>query len=275
MKILHASVVLLIGFGLGVVVDGWMIRSSSSPSAPRQESGAMNLPANPRKPRLIVVEPEFDFGIAERGSTVKHNFVLQNTGTAPVEILGVSAACKCTVAELSQRVIPPGAELLVHAELDLHGLTGPQRRNLQVRTSDPATPTVTLTLLGQSVSQISLEPAEISLGRINPDDASTKVIDIQVTASHPIEVQSIDETDGLKVSLETVEVGWHYRISVSLAPPLDEGPFYRNLTVRTNGPREYARLRIPFSAAVMSPGTVSKTQAQTTVSDLRSAIPSN
>lgn len=54
---------------------------------------------------------EHDFGaIKEANGKVSHTFVVKNTGTAPLLITRVIAACGCTTPQYSQEPIAPGKE---------------------------------------------------------------------------------------------------------------------------------------------------------------------
>lgn len=56
-------------------------------------------------------ETEHDFGvIKESNGKVSHTFVIKNTGSAPLVITRVVAACGCTTPEYSTEPIAPGKE---------------------------------------------------------------------------------------------------------------------------------------------------------------------
>jgi len=44
----------------------------------------------PEIPKLALKEREFDFGKVKEGSRITHEFIIQNKGTAPLEIKKVS-----------------------------------------------------------------------------------------------------------------------------------------------------------------------------------------
>jgi hypothetical protein len=43
------------------------------------------------QPKVVVDNPEYDWGSAYAGKTIVHNFVIRNEGDAPLEIKGVRA----------------------------------------------------------------------------------------------------------------------------------------------------------------------------------------
>src|SRR6185436_4538322 len=76
------------------------------------------------RPHLALEAPVFDFGTVERGTPVDHVFRLPNKGTAELHVDHVKSSCGCTVAVLSERVVPPGGEARVAVTLDTAALSG-------------------------------------------------------------------------------------------------------------------------------------------------------
>src|SRR5207302_11381425 len=89
-------------------------------------------------PRLAIDQPVFDFGTVERGTRVDHTFGLVNRGDAELRIEHVKSSCSCTVAVLSERVVPPGGEARVAVALDTGRLAGRTTKTITVYTNDPA-----------------------------------------------------------------------------------------------------------------------------------------
>ncbi|MDO4706883.1 MAG: DUF1573 domain-containing protein [Porphyromonadaceae bacterium] len=60
---------------------------------------------------IMAKETEHDFGvIKESNGKVSHTFVIKNTGSAPLVLTRVVAACGCTTPEYSTEPIAPGKE---------------------------------------------------------------------------------------------------------------------------------------------------------------------
>src|SRR5688572_30487077 len=63
----------------------------------------------PTKPDpLQVKQMEYDFGKIPQNKPVFHYFEEMNTGSVPVVINNITAACGCTTPEWSKDPIPPG-----------------------------------------------------------------------------------------------------------------------------------------------------------------------
>jgi len=101
------------------------------------------------KPRITCFEPVFDFGYREPGESVEHQFTLRNTGTEDLVISNVSADCECLAAQLNAERIPPAHQLELPARvLVKERPDGIFRQRLVVATNDPATPNLSLTIVG-------------------------------------------------------------------------------------------------------------------------------
>ena len=57
-------------------------------------------------PAIFCEEPSYDFGTQDSSQTVTHEFVILNKGDADLEILQARPSCGCTVANISQKIVP-------------------------------------------------------------------------------------------------------------------------------------------------------------------------
>jgi len=78
-----------------------------------------------------------DFGnIREIEHFAIHEFVIKNTGTAPLVISHVLSSCGCAQPEWSQNPIEPGQEGFVIVTYDMQDRPGPFRKNITVFTNE-------------------------------------------------------------------------------------------------------------------------------------------
>ena len=112
-------------------------------AAPAQKPAAAPTPAVP----LIRVEPEaFDFGHALPGRTLRKEFTLRNAGAAELVIQGVSTTCGCTAAIAGETRLKPGRSTPLSVSLQTRDYRGRVERRVLVRSNDPKTPLVELTV---------------------------------------------------------------------------------------------------------------------------------
>lgn len=96
-------------------------------------------------PAISFSETTFDFGTVNAGTLITHTFRFRNTGTAPLQITGVTGSSDCTVQHWPQEPIPPGGSGEITVEFNSQGKTGSQRGQITVvGNMDPSTGILTV-----------------------------------------------------------------------------------------------------------------------------------
>jgi hypothetical protein len=98
-------------------------------------------PKNQAQPRIQVPEKYYDFGVVGPQDVVEREFIIRNSGEAPLTISRAYTTCGCTTAEISATVIPPGQVATVKLFFDAgyHDATGQTvRRGLIIENNDPS-----------------------------------------------------------------------------------------------------------------------------------------
>lgn len=98
------------------------------------------LPRNQPQPDIEAPERAYDFGLIGPQDVVEREFIIRNTGEAPLTISRAYTTCGCTRAEISASVIPPGKAAIVKVIFDagFHDTAGQTvRRGLIIENNDP------------------------------------------------------------------------------------------------------------------------------------------
>ena len=90
-----------------------------------------------KTPKIFCEEPVYDFGTISHNNTIKHTFVIQNTGDDVLKILNIRVACGCTVAKIKKKSIKPGKTTDLRIDLDLRGTEGKQSKEITIESNDP------------------------------------------------------------------------------------------------------------------------------------------
>jgi len=132
------SIIFVLGL-TGVIFYGYI---KATPPADNSQSS----------PKIEISPASYDFGEVEFGKILNYNFVIENSGQAPLEIKRVATSCGCTTAKTSQKAIEPGqsAELSVVYDTAAmgdgpHG-KGQQERIIYVKSNDPNNPQANVTI---------------------------------------------------------------------------------------------------------------------------------
>ena len=99
------------------------------------------LPRNQAQPQIQVPETSYNFGVIGPQDVVAREFIIRNTGDAPLTISRAYTTCGCTKAEISATVIPPGQVATVKLIFDagFHDTAGQTvRRGLIIENNDPS-----------------------------------------------------------------------------------------------------------------------------------------
>jgi hypothetical protein len=98
------------------------------------------LPKNDPQPSIEVSERFYDFGSIGGTDVVTREFVIANTGDAPLTISRAYTTCGCTTADFTSVIIPPGKVSIMTIVLDagFHDVSGQTvRRGVIIENNDP------------------------------------------------------------------------------------------------------------------------------------------
>ncbi len=141
------------------------------------------------KPRIAIEPMAHDFGEIAQGSVVKFTFTIKNTGDAPLEI-NARPSCGCVVPKYD-RVIEPGQEGALEAQLSTAGFRGLQNKTIQVTTNDPDNPSLTLRLTANIRTAIEVRPSETIQMRLSANAPTVQEVEIVANTEEPLEIQQV------------------------------------------------------------------------------------
>ncbi len=98
------------------------------------------LPKDDPQPQIVVSERFYDFGNIGATDIVTREFVIANTGEAPLTISRAYTTCGCTTADFTSAIIPRAKVSIMTIVLDagFHDVTGQTvRRGVIIENNDP------------------------------------------------------------------------------------------------------------------------------------------
>ena len=117
-------------------------------------------------PIAVFPESDFNFGTVLQGTPVKHSFIVQNKGNAPLIILSVRPACGCTTATTANTVIPPATQAEVVLTFDTTGFDGEKEKTARIITNDATNPQKTVSLHGYVEGTLVINPQRVLFGEV-------------------------------------------------------------------------------------------------------------
>ena len=189
-------------------------------------------------------------GTHDRGATLSHAFILQNTGDAPLRIHTITPSCSsCTTVSHSKADIAPGKSLTLNATLSLTGIQSPYYKTILVESNDPQQPRLTLGFKGRAVSVIEMHPKQLVFAHTNENQLATQVVRLTRGKDTPFTVAktTVSNPDDFELSLQPSDNGTDLRIT-------SKGfhrPGYRKatLSIHTDAPSQPI-LYVPIEAAL-------------------------
>ena len=147
--------------------------------------------ASTAAPRLTMVDPMKDVGPVPKGTELKWDFSIKNTGNADLQIINVQPACGCTVAEFD-KVIKPGAIGKVHAVVETAQFSGPISKTITVVSNDPTTPNSMLTMRAVVKPYVEAYPAGFLRYMILQGETATQSAVLYSEEEAPFEIIGVD-----------------------------------------------------------------------------------
>ncbi|MBL7931983.1 MAG: DUF1573 domain-containing protein [Bacteroidia bacterium] len=92
------------------------------------------------QPQLTLTENKKNFGHVQRGTVVKNDYEITNTGNSPLVINDVEIACSCTTVDYPKQPILPGQKTTVTVTFNTTTVYGRQDRIVWLNSNDPKGP---------------------------------------------------------------------------------------------------------------------------------------
>lgn len=206
------------------------------------------------RPVAFCDHPVFDFGAVFEGEAVRHDFVIENRGKAPLLIERVRPSCRCAAAEFQDR-IPPGGEGKVTVVLDTKGLfSGPITKSAFVYTNDPLRRQLELRLQGEIKQVLRFEPRRPVLSEMA--GTGTRTIDVRAFAASECQVEIVEvkvSSPAVACTVETVEPGKSFIFHISLDTSDGRTYRYEIITIRAKAGGREVTLSLPLTTRLRNP----------------------
>ena len=172
-----------------LVVAAGNVRAHFGPATPPPVAAAAG---------LVCDTPAYDFGPVGRSAaaTLRHEFVLTNTGDCPVSILKHATSCNCTVPAIPTEPVAPGASIRIPVKADFSDRAGPHSTSILLATSDAHNPQLRLTLRALTKVPAVLSQESIDFGPVRLGERQARVVRLdQGTDERPFRVLKVTASD--------------------------------------------------------------------------------
>lgn len=273
---------ILLGLGVGMRWASYRVRSAYDPKVlihgARGQSEAP-APDQPR-PKLVVEQTEYNFGVLDENVTRRHPFVFRNEGQGMLLLTAGTSTCRCTLLELRQTEVPPGGSTEVVIEWNTQNFTGPYRQTATVHTNDPDHPEVVLTISGEVRPTFKITPPDLVFRNVRvgegvsgevkifsyiaqnfqiishqwetpPNSPNIPPFDVLITPISEEQLKEAPQDSATSSHASGVSPRSGVLVQIRSEPFPTMGSFSQKLLLKTNQP-ENPQLEIPVEVTVVS-----------------------
>ena len=211
------------------------------------------------QPKISFSQDVFDFGDINQGEVVKKTITIKNVGSEKLEILKVAPSCGCTVSTLKKDVLLAQEETSLDVEFDSKGFSGNKVKTVRIYTNDPANQTKLLTLKGNILAEVNVDPPRIYFGDIYPESsdksAYEKEVVVRVRADAKATLGDVKSRSKWISYVVNAESEKEKTISIRLDPKITLGEFRDRLVIEVNN-SDQKTVNLPIYASVKRNMTV-------------------
>ncbi len=189
------------------------------------------------EPQLKFEKTLYDFHTVMQGKTVRHSFSFRNTGDATATIARVSSSCGCTVANVSDKIIPSGRTGTITATFDSSDFYGPVTKEVFVYLGDQQKPAYILTMKGTVAEELIITPRQINLGSVKAGIRKDVTLEMQNNGNKTIKIVSLKSTlpqTTISCRKKSLSPGEKTTFRVSVTPRADNRFVNGYLTISTS-----------------------------------------
>jgi hypothetical protein len=222
---------------------GWLVGSClaqagpAAPAAPAPPAPPAAAKADPKtSPHIAFDATVYQFGKANAGELVRHDFVFTNTGAATLDILEVRPGCGCTTAGTWDKKVEPGKTGSIPLQFNSSGFSGTVTKSATVTCNDPTQPSLTLQITGNVFKPIDVTPTMLSFTAVaDMPTNETKSIRIVNHTDEMITLSDVKSSNpAFTTELKTITPGKEFEMLVTTHPPFKTPTAYASITAKTS-----------------------------------------
>jgi hypothetical protein len=146
-------------------------------------------------PRIQFDQTIYDFGKTSVVTSVSGSFKFQNTGDGVLKLEPPKPSCGCTVAEVKPDTLPPGATGELPFSLNLGYYRGNLEKHITVKSNDPKTPEVSLSIKVDYTPLYELTPMTLSPNLAFGMDETNLFTTLARTDGKPLQITKLETSE--------------------------------------------------------------------------------
>lgn len=202
-------------------------------------------------PKIVVQQPEHDFGDIVQGERVSHNFVITNTGGDILKITNVRASCGCTAVLPDKRELAPGEATNIKVEFDSKGRIGKQNKIVYITSNDKDSPEIHLKFTGNVIKKekanlkiqggpkLEVPESQFNFGKVTEGKVVDHIFSFVNNGNEKLTIKEVKTSCGCTAALlskKELDPGEKGELKVELNTANRSGRMTRNITLISNDP---------------------------------------
>jgi hypothetical protein len=136
---------------------------------------------------------EISFGkIFQTGKNVHEELTLKNVGNESIRITNIHTSCGCTVASISDSLIPPGKQTKVKIEFNPTGYIGAVTKYIFIVSSDPKNQMIEVKMTGYVAYAVQPTPNYVTFYNVKLGKTDSTSITLSNMSDETLEITKID-----------------------------------------------------------------------------------
>jgi hypothetical protein len=176
-------------------------------------------------PRIHVSQPIHDFGKVPSGEQRVHEFLVENVGSAPLEISHVRTSCGCTTTGQWDRRIEPGSTGRIPIRFDTGNFSGALQRTVTLVTNDPDNNQLVMQVKAQIWTPVEVTPKTVMFQYDREaTEGQTNTVRLLSHLDEPLQFNPVTTSHpSFAASLKTVVPGKEFALEIRTVPPVGTG----------------------------------------------------
>ena len=200
-------------------------------------------------PKIFVKDNIYDFKEVPQNKVLKHSFVIENKGSAPLEIKEVKPSCECTVLDPIKMKLEPGDTTVLTVKFDTKNKIGYQRQHAYILSNDPEAPVYRVSIVAnvqlskeaeEQLPTIRIPYTTLDLGEVKQGETVSSRIEIRNYGKKTLVIKKVKSgCDFIKLKLSNNEIiyGKPEFLNVSVNTKNISGKQSCTVIIKSNDPR--------------------------------------
>ncbi len=150
---------------------------------------------NAEQPTAYCANPDYDFGLMNPLTVESHVFTIENRGSVPLILEGGETTCKCTLSDLKHAIVEPGGSYAIELTWNSGNSQPNFAQSATVRTNDPTSRELLLTVSGEVKAVLASLPSVISMDQLLPEKRFTTRFTLYSQTWEDFEIVRVETTN--------------------------------------------------------------------------------